>query len=121
MNKKIIVVVVLAVLLLLAAGYRLLQVLPYPMGGGMCKESPDKRFTAHASSLTDLHYFGGVRCYYEFTIESAQRQRIRCIVIDEPPDGMIGWREEGEIQWAADSSSVTYTFKGTRLIMSVTP
>jgi hypothetical protein len=42
-------------------------------------------------------------------------------VIDEPAEGMIGWRDEGTIQWAADSSAVTYSFKGTQLILSVTP
>ena len=120
-HKGIIIFVLVSLLLLLVAGYRFLQVLPYPMGGGQLKESPDKRFTAHALSLTNRHFFGGERRYYKFTIENDSGHRVRRIVIDEPPEGMIGWRSEGTIQWAADSSAVTYTFKGTQLILSVTP
>lgn len=121
MKNTFIVITILAVLLMLAAGYRFFQVLPYPMGGGQLKESPDKRFTAHASSLTDRYFFGGERSYYEFTIEAEPRQRVRHIVIDAPPEGMIGWRNQGTIQWAADSSAVTYSFGGTQLILSTKP
>jgi hypothetical protein len=117
----VIAIVVFAVLLPLAAGYRFLQVLPYPMGEGQYKESPDKRFTAQASSLVDRRYFGGERRYYEFTIEAGNRQRVRRIVIDEPPEGMMGWRSDGAISWAADGSAVTFSFKGTLLTLSVTP
>jgi hypothetical protein len=120
-KKCIIIFLVLVAVLFLAAGYRFVQVLPYPMGGGQYKESPDKRFTAHASSLTDRSFFGGERRCYEFTIETGPRQRVRRLVIDEPPEGMIGWRDEGTIQWAADSSAVTYSFKGTQLILTNTP
>lgn len=121
MKKCIIILAVLFVLLLGAAGYRFVQVLPYPMGGGQYKESPDKRFTAHASSLTDRSFFGGERRYYEFSIEAGPRQRVRRLVIDEPPEGMIDWRDEGTIQWATDGSTVTYNFKGTQLILTNAP
>jgi hypothetical protein len=122
-KKKIIVIAVIAVpaVLLLATAYRFVQVFPYPMGGGQYRESPDKRFTAQASSLTDRSFFGSERRYYEFTIEAGPPQRVRRVVIDEPPEGMIGWREQGTIQWAADSSAVTYTFGGTQLILSTKP
>jgi hypothetical protein len=121
MKNKVIIFAVLTVLLLGAAGYRFLQVLPYPMGGGQYKESPNKQFTAHASSLTDRSFFGGERRYYEFTIEAGPRGSIRRLVIDEPPEGMIEWRDEGTIQWAADGSAVTYYFRGTQLILTSTP
>ena len=121
MKKCIIILVVVFALLLVAVVYRFVQVLPYPMGGGQYKESPDKRFTAHASSLTDRSFSGGERRYYEFTIEAGPRQRVRRLVIDAPPEGMIGWREEGTIQWAADGSTVTYSFRGTQLILTNTP
>jgi hypothetical protein len=120
-KKCIIIFLVLVALLLVAAVYRFMQVLPYPMGGGQYKESPDKRFTAHASSLTDRSFFGGERRYYEFTIEAGPRQSVRHLVIDEPPEGMIGWRDEGTIQWAADGSTVTYSFRGTQLILTNAP
>lgn len=121
MKKKVIVILALPVILVLAAIYRFVQVLPYPMGGGQYKESPNKQFTAHASSLTDRYFFGGERRYYEFTIEAGLRQRVRRLVIDEPSEGMIGWRDEGAIQWAADSSAVTYSFRGTQLILTNKP
>ena len=121
MKKKVIIFTVLMVLLLGATSYRFVQVLPYPIGGGQYKESPNKQFTAHASSLTDRSFFGGERRYYEFTIESGPRQRVRRLVIDEPPEGMVGWRDDGSIQWAADDSTVTYSFRGTQLILTNAP
>ncbi|MFN2513275.1 MAG: hypothetical protein ABR568_17860 [Pyrinomonadaceae bacterium] len=119
MKKNVIVVVVVLTVLLLGAAYRVVHVFPYPIGGGQHRESPDKKFTASASSMTDRFFFGGERRYFEFDIEVGSRQKIRRIVIDEPPEGMIDWRAEGSIEWAADSSSVTYSFKGTQLILSV--
>ena len=91
---------------------------PYPQGGGQHRESPDKKFSAWAASITDRFFFGGERNYYEFEIkiDAGSRGNFRRIIIDEPPEGMIDWREEGLIEWAADSSAVTYGFKGTRLI-----
>jgi hypothetical protein len=120
-KKKVVIIIVVAAILVLGAAYKFVQVLPYPIGGGQHRESPDKRFTAYASSLTDRYFFGGERRYYEFTIEAGPRQRVRRMVLDEPSEGMIGWRDEGTIQWAADSSSVTFTFKGTQLILNTKP
>jgi hypothetical protein len=120
-NKKAVIIIVVISVLLLGASYRFVQLLPYPIGGGQFRESTDKRYTAHASSMTNRYYWGGERRYYEFIIEAGPRQRIRRIVIDEPPEGMIDWRNEGTIQWAADSSAVTFIFNGTRLIMSTKP
>lgn len=120
-SKKSIVAIAFAAIVLLGAAYRFLQILPYPMGGGNSQESPDKRFTASASDMTDCGFFSGKRSYYEFTIETGSRQVIRRIVIPEPPEGMINWRGEGTIQWAADSSRVTYSFRGTTLVLDVGP
>ncbi len=121
MRKKVIISVGLVALLFFAVVYRFVQVLPYPQGGGRYQESPNKRFTAHASNLTDCSFFGGEKSYYEFTIESEPPLRVRRMTIDAPPEGIIEWRDEGTIQWASDSSSVTYNFKGTQLTLSVTP
>jgi hypothetical protein len=120
-KKKVIVVVVLLAMLLCVAVYRVVHVFPYPMGGGQHRGSPDKKFTASASSMTDRFFFGGERRYYEFEIEAGPRQQVRRIVIDEPSEGMIDWREEGSIEWAADSSAVAYRFKGSELILNVKP
>jgi hypothetical protein len=87
MKKKIIVVGLL--ILLFGAGYRIVHVFPYPMSGGKYRESPDKQFTASASSMTDRFFFGGQRRYYEFEIEDGSHNQIRRIVIDEPKEGLI--------------------------------
>jgi hypothetical protein len=121
MKKIIIIIAVSLTMLVLAVGYRILHVFPYPMGGGQYRESPDKKFTASASSMIDRFFFGGERRYYEFEIAAGSRHEIRRIVIDEPPEGMIDWRDGGSIEWEADSSSVTYSFRGTKLILSVEP
>ena len=121
MKKKAIVFVLLLAMLLCVAVYRVVHVFPYPMGGGQYRESPDKKFTASAWSMTDRFFLGGERRYYEFEIESGPRQQVRRIVIDEPSEGMIDWREEGSIEWAADSSAVAFRFKGSQLILNVKP
>jgi hypothetical protein len=111
----------LCTLLLVAAAYRAVQMIPYPMGAGRCKESPDKRFKAHASSMTDCEFFSGERHYYEFSIEAESRRTMRRLEMDAPAKKTIDWREEGTIEWATDSSTVTYSFKGTQLILTNTP
>ena len=121
MKKNRIIIVVSVTMLLLVVGYRIVYIFPYPIGGGQYRESPDKKFTASASSMIDRFFFGGERRYYEFEIEAGSRHQIRRMVIDEPPEGMIEWREDGSIEWQADSSSVTYSFRGTKLILSVKP
>lgn len=119
MKKKTIVMLALLIMLVFAAGYRFVYVFPYPIGGGQYRESPDKKFTASASSMVDRFFFGGVRHYYKFEIEDASHRQIRRIVMDDPLEEMIEWREEGLIEWAIDSSSVTYSFNGTKLILLV--
>ena len=90
-----------------------------PMGCGRGAESPDKKFLAEASDLYSERFWGGTHNYYEFTITTAEGGRVHHIVMDEPPQGMIDWREDGLIQWASNSSSVTYTFKGAQLTLNV--
>jgi hypothetical protein len=119
--KKLITIVVVGLILLIIAGYRYWQVFPYPMGGGQIQQSPNKQFRASASTLTDRYFFGGERRYYEFLIETDPRERLRRIVIEEPPEGLIQWRGNGTIVWAADSSAVTFTFGGTQLILNIKP
>jgi hypothetical protein len=109
-------ILVVCGLLVCAGGYRYLQIVPYPMGGGQFKVSPDERFTASADTMTENTFFGGTRDFYEFRLrrgDTLQGSVVRRIVISEPIE--FGWREEGEIEWAADSSHVTFSFRGTRL------
>jgi hypothetical protein len=119
MKKK--TTIILLALLVLAVLARFAQVTFGSMGEGNGVESPDKRFLAHAQSFYTTKFWGGKRNYYEFTIKSAAGRRIHHLVMDEPPQGMISVRQDDWIKWAADSSSVTYTFKGTQLTLSINP
>lgn len=121
--KKI--VILLPALLLLGIVFRLAQVRLGSSGEGNGAESPDKRFLAHAESFYTTRFWGGSHNYYEFTIMPAKGQpkgrSIHHIVMDEPPQGMFGVRQDDWIQWSADSSVVTFSFKGTKLTLSVNP
>ena len=119
MKKKTIVII--PALLLLGALARFAQVTLGSIGEGNGVESPDKRFLASAEGFHSTRFWGGTHNYYEFTIKSAAGRRIHHILMDEPPQGMISVRQDGWIQWAADSSSVTYSFKGSHLTLSVNP
>jgi len=109
--------ILIATLLLLGILIRMVQV--GPTGGGRRAESLDKKFLAAASDLYSERFWGGTHNYYEFTIKTPEGGRVHHIVMDEPPQGMIDWREDGVIQWASNSSSVTYTFKGALLTLNV--
>jgi hypothetical protein len=117
--KKRLVIAILAVILTLL--FRFVQVWLSITGEGKGVKSPDMRFNAQAESWYTKRFFGGRHDYYEFSIEAADGHRIQHIVMDVPPEGMIGWREEGAIGWATDSSRVTYAVKGTQLVLSVVP
>ena len=120
MKKKI--AIILPALLLLAVIARLTQMALGSSGEGNGAESPDKKFFAHAESFYTSRFWGGTHNYYEFTIMPTPKGRpIHHIVMDEPPQGMFGVRQDDWIQWSADSSSVTYSFKGTKLTLSVNP
>jgi hypothetical protein len=118
-KTKVTIPLAIIILLMLAAAYRFLQILPYPVGGGRSVESPDKKYVADAFDLTDRYFFGGEKSYYEFTIKSSVGQQLRHIVFDAPDETKISWRDEGVIQWATNSLSVTFGFKGTQLTLSV--
>ena len=81
-------------------------------------ESPDKKYVADAFDITDCYFFSGEKSYYEFTVKSAGK-RLRHVVFDIPGKTGISWREEGIIRWATNTSSVTFTFKGSQLTLSV--
>lgn len=107
----------IAIFLLLGIIIRAVQIAP--TGGGRDAASPDKKYLASASGLYSKKFWGGTHNYYEFTIKTIGGARVQHIVMDEPPQGMIDWREDGSIQWASNSASVIYTFKGANLILSV--
>jgi len=117
-TRKVIIPSAIIGAVLLAAAYRFVQIAPYPQGGGRYEESPNKQFTADAFNLTDRSFFGGEKSFYEFTIKS-RGQQIRHVVMEQPREEMIQWRDEGTIQWAPDNSTVTYSFNGMQLVLSL--
>jgi hypothetical protein len=119
MKKKSVLIIV--VILLVGTLIRFFQVASASIGGGRSAESPDKRYTADASFFHEKGFWGGTNNGYEFTVKTAEGRRVQHIVMDEPPQGMINWRDDGSIQWTSNSSSVTYSFKGGQLTLSVIP
>jgi hypothetical protein len=111
--------ILIATLLLLGTLIRSGQVALDSTGGGRGAESPDKKFLALASDFYNKKFWGGTHNYYEFTIKTPGGGRVHHIVMDEPPQGMIDWREDGVMQWASNSSSVTCSFKGAQLTLNV--
>jgi hypothetical protein len=92
-----------------------------PSGGGRETVSPDKKYIARAYDYFGKGSGGGTNNYYEFSVRTAEGRPVQHIVMDEPPQGMIDWREDGLIQWTSNSSSVTYGFKGGQITLSVLP
>ena len=117
MKKKRAILIV--TFLLLGTLFRFVQVSLNSGGGGRGAHSPDNKFLALASDFHYQNFLGGTHNYYEFTVETTGGGQVHHVVMDEPPRGMIGWREDGQIQWASNSLSVTYTFKGGQLTLEM--
>jgi hypothetical protein len=60
--------VALGLLLGLLAGRRALEVLPYPIGTGDSKKSPDGRYEAFITDWHDESFFGRSRQWFEFEV-----------------------------------------------------
>ena len=105
------------ILVLIVLIIRELQIAP--AGGGRGAESPDKRFLAMASDYRAKRFWGGVHNYYEFAVTTAGGELVHHVIMDEPPQGMIDWREDGVIQWASNNSSVTYSFSGAQVTLNM--
>ncbi len=102
----------LAILLLVlgigAAGYRYVQILPYPMGGGRYEDSPNGQFTANASNVYDENFWGSSRNYYEFDVRSKKGNVLRSVQLPGPPNPIYFREGTGRIMWASDSTSVSF-------------
>lgn len=121
-NQKIISL--LLVLLLVALGaYRSMLVLISPMGGGRSLESPDKHYQATASTLSSVQFWGGERYYYEFVLEknpNDSRQVIKRLSVEPQGEKRLNWYAgQGVIEWAKDSSAVTYQFGNSQLTLKL--
>jgi hypothetical protein len=120
--KKVKWFVLIAVILLIAAAVWAARTVPIRNGVGRFESSPDKKFTAFAQSMAEERIWGRTRNYYDFMIQKGSGPAdpvVRRIEIAEPAEGLINWREEGLIEWAPDSSEVTFVFSDTRLSLKV--
>ena len=121
MKKTICIIGTLIALTLVGALIRFVNAAGIGAGGG--KDSPDKAFLAEAMSFEGEKFWGGKYSYYEFTVKTSDGQRICHYTIPDPPEPLSDWREESSqlIQWATNSSSVSYNFDGGQLILRVIP
>ena len=108
--------ILIVILLLCGAGYRAWQVLPYPVGTGESKKSPNGRFEASATDYYDESFWGRSRHWFEFELlGGTKRQRV---VTDPIPGPYFGSRStHSVIFWADDSSSVRFVFPTVEIAM----
>jgi hypothetical protein len=122
--KKKTVIRVVVVLILLAIAVRISWVLMLSPTAHQSATSPDKRYVADISSRwRDDFWFGAAHDRHDIRIASYDGRSVRHLVMD---DRSIGWPQECAIQWADDSSSVTFAFKreemdSARVIIPVRP
>jgi hypothetical protein len=121
MKKPILYISTVLVFALIWVLIRFISTLPIGAGRGI--NSPDQKLIAEAMSLEGQRFWGGKRSYYEFTIKTTNGDLICHYKLDDPPQPLSDWYNEGEhlIIWATNSSSVTYNFNGGHLNLSVTP
>jgi len=120
--KMLSAILIVTVLLLGGAAWRWWNILPYPMGGGQHRDSPDGRYEARASTLYDEDFWGYKKHYYEFSImpkaSTIPAQTIRMDVM--PGDAGFNLRTTNQvIHWAEDSKSVTFTLQNKEIKMNL--
>lgn len=124
-NQKIIriISILLALLLMVFAASRGLQVLISPIGSGRSVDSPDLHYQTTASTLSATQFWGGERHYYEFTLEKISndsRQVLKRVRVEPRNEKLLDWYSgQGVIEWASDSSAVTYQFGTSQLTLKL--
>jgi len=124
-NQKIIKIIsiLLALLLAVFAASRGLQVLISPIGSGRSVDSPDQHYQTTASTLSATQFWGGEHHYYEFTVEKISndfRQVLKRVRVEPHNEKLLDWYSgQGVIEWASDSSAVTYQFGTSQLTLKL--
>ena len=122
-KRKTIIRAVIA-LLLLGVVARFVWIWLPPVSSEGTVQSPDKRYVAKVSSKWRGDFWGRAPHEYQrVLVETADGRVVRRVFTDEP---WTGWPKDCLIQWATNSSSVTFTFKTeeplkTRLILDISP
>jgi hypothetical protein len=129
MNRRIkFLIGVLAVVSLgIGFGYLLSRPIPTPDSGGQQPVSPDGRFWAVANTYSESALLGNDKhTYSKFVIQTPppDSQVIRSVRIEDSaqslPQTSIDWREDGRVQWASNSSAVTFSYDGPRTSFRMT-
>jgi hypothetical protein len=106
-------IVILVVLGLLAGGlfslYRVWRILPYPVGSGESKPSPDGQAQASITDYYDESFLGHRRRWFEFEVKSPVG--VQRWISDPVPFADFGSRSQNSvIRWSDDSASVRFVF-----------
>lgn len=96
-----------------------LWTIPMQIGGGQSESSPNGEFEALASSLHEPKPFGigNSEVYYEFKVYRDRNTPFKKLVLYPSEKNSIGYFRSLPkiIQWAEDSSEVTFTIPGATL------
>jgi hypothetical protein len=111
-------VMLIAILVLAGAGYRVVRVAVGSVKTGETKASPDGRFEASVMDSFSETFFGQEKHWLEFAITgSGQNQFLKTDYIEGP---YFGSRSSySVIEWAKDSSAVTFLFPSVSLSMKL--
>lgn len=113
----------LVLLFVVVGAYRSIQVLISPLGGGRSLASPDKQYQAAASTLAATQFWGGEHYYYKFTVEQKvadSTKNLQTLSVEPHYEKVLDWYAgEGVIEWAKDSSAVTYQFGTSQLTLKL--
>ena len=113
--------IAVGVIAMVAVPYRYLQIFAYPIGGGRFTDSPDGRFTAHASNMYDEGFWGNSRRYYEFEVCDRKGTVLRSVQLPEPPNRIDFRLGAGRIVWAPYSKSVDFGTPQTTIWSTTLP
>ncbi len=128
-DGKITTIATVAIVLLLAVAFRLVTLLPYPIGLYNYVDSPNGRYRAIVSNLKEMDFFGTERNFYQLRVEPAltnypDQVLFRLDVPEEHiPDGLDLTSREAlnrAIRWSPDSVSVKFKV-GLREAETVVP
>ena len=108
-RKRKIVIIVSALVLVVLSG-RYIQVLFSRYGGGVGADSPDGRYEASVTDFLQERYWGGTRCWTEFSVHTSQGKIVWRMVL-EHPDKNLDWRTFGKIRWKEDPLTVVFEHK----------
>lgn len=81
----------------------------YPNGSGKHEASPDKKWEAHASNMSDKTFNGTIIHYFNFSVEDKNTGEPIIVHRFPQPDFKVMFRQgNGIITWSKDSTEVTF-------------